>query len=172
MNDLEERIVDLLTDQMQVRRSRIQLSTTLADDIGMDGDDAVEFFERFAEKFHVDITALGDHWHRHFGPEGGLVSFPPELLFASAAGAVAGLALHEWVLWIPGWLAVIVFVVAFWPIALKIYAIRNPSTDPPKRPITVQDLVDAATTGKWPLEYSHEESQLPSYYPSVVPPQR
>jgi len=172
MNDLEERIVDLLTDQMQVRRSRIQLSTTLADGIGMDGDDAVEFFERFAEQFNVDLTELGQHWHRHFGLEGGPVSLPPELWLAIAVGAVAGLALHYWVHWIPGWLGVIVLVVASWPIALKLYAIRNPSIAPPMRPITVQDLVDAATSGKWPLEYSPEESQLPSYYASVVPPQR
>lgn len=36
----------------------------------MDGDDAVEFFEKFGKKFHVDLTALQDHWHDHFCSEG------------------------------------------------------------------------------------------------------
>jgi hypothetical protein len=54
---------------------------------------------------------------------------------------------------------------------MKFYAWRHPNTDPPMRPITVQNLVDAAASGKWPLEYTAADSALPSYYrPSVVPP--
>jgi hypothetical protein len=171
MNDFEERVVSLIADKMQLRKSRIQLSSRLAEDCGMDGDDAGEFFEIFAEQFHLDLTELGDHWHRHFVPESMPISFPKELYLASAAGALAGIALHHWVHWISDLPAAVLLLIVFCLIDLKLYAIRHPSTDPAKRPITVQDLVDAATNGKWPLEYSQEDSRLPSYYPSVVPSQ-
>lgn len=69
----------------------------------MDGDDAVEFFEKFGEKFQVDLAALSDQWHEHFRSEG---------LFRSS----------------PGFMMVT---------------------------ITVQDLVDAAASGKWVKRY-HE----------------
>jgi hypothetical protein len=38
----------------------------------MDGDDAVEFFEKFAEEFKVDLQDLRAHWDQHFAPEGSL----------------------------------------------------------------------------------------------------
>jgi len=37
----------------------------------MDGDDAVEFFREFGEKFTVDLHGLYANWERHFLPEGG-----------------------------------------------------------------------------------------------------
>jgi len=39
-------------------------------DLGMDGDDAVEFFEAFGQTFSVDLARLWQHWHHHFAPEG------------------------------------------------------------------------------------------------------
>ncbi len=43
-------------------------TTRLGEDLGMDGDDAVDFFEDFAETFRVDLADM--RWDRHFGPEG------------------------------------------------------------------------------------------------------
>jgi Protein of unknown function (DUF1493) len=171
MHDLQQRVTDLIVDQMQCRENEVQLSTSLADDIGMEGDDADEFFAKFAEEFPGDYSELGRHWHRHFHPEGGLVSFPPELFVVSGAGALAGIALHSFFSWIPGWLAITGCLVVFLVADMKFYAWRHPNTDPPMRTITVQNLVDAAASGRWPLEYTAEDDLLPSYYnPSVVPP--
>jgi len=49
-------------------------------DLGIDGDDAFEFIERFAAKFEIEITNY--HWYFHHGEEpflniGGLFFRPP-----------------------------------------------------------------------------------------------
>ena len=101
MTALEEDIIAFVVGQTGMKRNSVHLSSRLAQDIGMDGDDAVEFFEKFGEQFHVDLTALSDQWDDHFGGEG---------IFRSS----------------PGFMVVT---------------------------ITVQDLVDAATSGKWVKRY-------------------
>ena len=108
MAQLEEDIIALIADAAGIKRKSLHLSSRLAQDIGMDGDDAVEFFEKFGEEFHVDLTPLHDHWHDHFRSEG---------LFGSS----------------PGFMVVT---------------------------ITVQDLVDAAASGKWAKRYHEPGSEL------------
>jgi hypothetical protein len=57
------------------RKERVTLDTRLAADLGLDGDEAEEFFEAFRKQFAVDLSAL--EWDRHFGPE---AAFMPWLL--------------------------------------------------------------------------------------------
>jgi Protein of unknown function (DUF1493) len=45
----------------------IENHTVLQTDLGMDGDDAVEFFAEFFEKFGIDSSRF--HFADHFGPE-------------------------------------------------------------------------------------------------------
>jgi len=108
MTELAEDIIALIANDTGAKRNGVHLSSRLAEDIGMDGDDAVEFFEKFGEKFHVDLTTLGDHWKDHFRSEG---------LFGTSPGVMAVT-------------------------------------------ITVQDLVEAATSGKWVKRY-HEPGSVP-----------
>ena len=108
MTELEENIIALIVGETGMKRNSVQRSSRLGQDIGMDGDDAVEFFEKFGEKFHVDLTALSDQWENHFGYEG---------LFGSS----------------PGFMVVT---------------------------ITVQDLVDAATSGNWVKRYHVPGAEL------------
>ncbi|MBM3116141.1 acyl carrier protein [Jeongeupia naejangsanensis] len=49
-------------------RESVQPESTLFGDLGIDGDDAVEFFESFSKKFEIDIT--GFNFQHHFGTEG------------------------------------------------------------------------------------------------------
>lgn len=70
MTELRERIVAMVAEERSMNPQRILLSSRLLHDLGMDGDDAVEFFEKFAKEFNVDLSALGKHWSEHFGPEG------------------------------------------------------------------------------------------------------
>jgi hypothetical protein len=35
----------------------------------MDGDDAGEFCEKFAQEFAVDLQELRVHWSQHYAPE-------------------------------------------------------------------------------------------------------
>jgi hypothetical protein len=62
MTELEEQITAFIVEETGRKRKRVLLASRLAQDIGMDGDDAVEFFKKFGEKFHVDLTALYGHW--------------------------------------------------------------------------------------------------------------
>ena len=48
--------------------SRLDDNTTLFGDLGIDGDDALEFLEAFAKEFDVDTSSL--RVSDHFGPEG------------------------------------------------------------------------------------------------------
>lgn len=49
-------------------REKMTPDTTLFGDMGVDGDDGIEFLTLFAERFRIDMTGL--NWSQHFGPEG------------------------------------------------------------------------------------------------------
>jgi hypothetical protein len=51
------------------------LKTRLSEDLGVDGDDALEFFENFSQEFQVDLSNF--HFGKYFGTE---ASFNPLLL--------------------------------------------------------------------------------------------
>jgi hypothetical protein len=63
-------IVDFIAREAGLRTASVTLSTRLLQDVRMDGDDAVDFFEAFGKKFNVDLDRLWKHWHHHFAPEG------------------------------------------------------------------------------------------------------
>jgi hypothetical protein len=77
--DLEKRVKALVARETGMRVERISLTTRVAQDIGCDGDDAVELFEAFAKEFDVDLKGI--QWNKHFGPEGG-IGCPLGCLFA------------------------------------------------------------------------------------------
>jgi len=150
MTALEERIIAFVVAETAINPKRLQFGSRLAQDVGMDGDDAVEFFERFGEEFHVDLTVLYHHWQEHFLPEGG----GPSLWFMVVIGAavVLGDLLHRAFQPIPSWAWMIALIaVSLW-VSNKLFTERvEPS------PITVQDLVDAAISGKWDRQYESTE---------------
>jgi len=74
-DELVARIADLVALHQGYRRDRITLATCLAEDTGMDGDDADEFLKAFAKEFAVDFA--GFRFYHHFGSEG----FDPLWLF-------------------------------------------------------------------------------------------
>lgn len=160
MIDFEQQIIDLIVAETSIRRDRIHLSSSLGEDIGMEGDDAVEFFEKFGETFNVDLTGLYEHWDRHFFPEGGTpLAFWFVVIFVSILGAEL---LHQTLRWIPFWLTCIGTTLAFTWLYVKLLKRFGP---PPivKRPITVQTLVDAATRGEWLLDYEVEDGLFRSF---------
>jgi acyl carrier protein len=79
--DYQSEIIDILADERDLPAERLQLSDRLRQDLGMDGDDAVDFFNGLHERFGTDLTHLHEQWSEHFGPEGfscwtGLVIMP------------------------------------------------------------------------------------------------
>ncbi|HWC99823.1 MAG TPA: DUF1493 family protein [Candidatus Sulfopaludibacter sp.] len=157
MTELEERIVNFIVDETSINAKKVHLDSRLAQDIGMEGDDAVEFFENFHEHFHVDLSALGDHWHQHFLPEG--IGVPPlGCMVMIGVGVVAGGLLHDLFKWIPYWAAMIVLVAIFCSIYTWIYGKFFGEPQDQKIPITVRDLVEAASSGTWVKHYDSSHS--------------
>jgi len=78
MEDLRPQILDFVANRMGSAPERLAPEVSLFD-LGLDGDDALDFFEVFAERLSVDLAALD--LGRHFGPEG---AFNPFSLFADA----------------------------------------------------------------------------------------
>jgi hypothetical protein len=115
-DQLFENVASLLARQQGYPRAKISAATRLGEDVGMDGDDAWEFFGEYARVFGVDLA--GFKLYHHFGPEG----------FS--------------LLWL--------FFPPWWKEVQQI-------------PVTVQNLVDAATAGRWILAYPHD----PAYKDSV-----
>jgi hypothetical protein len=67
---IADRLYALVTEDRGVRRSKLTPSTTLSYDLGLEGDDAVEFFENFRQEFSVDLEPLEEDWDRYFSAEG------------------------------------------------------------------------------------------------------
>lgn len=150
MAEIEERIVAFIAAELGIKPNCVALTSRISQDLGCDGDDAVELCEKFGEKFHVDLTALGKHWDEHFLPEGGLTSLGPLILIGVCV--VLGGFVHEVIRWIPVWASTIVLTaISFW-----VYG-RFFSERDEKKPVTIQDLVDAARSGKWGMTYTDAE---------------
>jgi hypothetical protein len=67
-DDMVERVKAFVAVHTLYPRRRMTLDTRLMEDVGLDGDDAVELFRDFAVHFEVDLSEI--NWDRHFGPEG------------------------------------------------------------------------------------------------------
>lgn len=76
MENLQPQILDFVAGRAGAASRRIGPETSLAD-LGLDGDDALEFFDAFAARFSVDLSAFDPG--KHFGPEG---AFNPLSLLA------------------------------------------------------------------------------------------
>ncbi len=67
-NDVERDVRCFLASELAVPPGEIKLDSTLMGDLGINGDDAVEFFESFSARFQVDLGDL--RLRRHFLGEG------------------------------------------------------------------------------------------------------
>jgi acyl carrier protein len=133
-------IIDRLARERGLPRERIRLSDRLLQDIGLDGDDAVDFFVSLQDRFGTDLTHLREHWSEHFRSERTLLwtavvpipSFIVAVLVAGFSGS------KVW-----GGAAGLAFAAIFAGIML-----RRPAADT-MVPITVDDVVAAAEAGTW-----------------------
>jgi hypothetical protein len=81
--DVESAVLEFVIRTRGARRNRLTLDTTLLGDLGVDGDDADDFFVKFAEEFHVSLSAL--NLSKHFGGEGCFPWQIPLFLFRALA---------------------------------------------------------------------------------------
>ena len=142
MDGAASEVVEMLAKERGLSPAKIDASSRLLQDLGMDGDDAVDFFTSLQERFGTDLTALHEEWSDHFGPEGcscwnGLVIMPA----AVVGGAVAALLDIGAV----GGIAITIALLALWLWAMKTWG-------PPDKmqPITVEQVIAAVEAGAWP----------------------
>lgn len=140
--DHQSEVIDLVADERGISREKLHVSDRLLQDLGMDGDDAVDFFNSVHERFGTDLTYLHEHWSEHFGPEGfscwnGLVIIPAAAIGGVVAG-VTGLSTFWGV-------AITAALLAIWLWAMRRWG-------PPDRmlPVTVGDVIAAVEAGAWP----------------------
>jgi len=126
------------------RRHHLCLESRIAEDLGVDGEDAVEFFKDFGKRFNVDFADLRIRWNQHFAPEG---SGSFGYIVVLCLGVTAGFWLHDLFGLIPPW---------GWGIALIVAAIlihRRWFAKDKMLPISVGDLVESARLGRWAKSY-------------------
>ena len=70
---LLDQIVALVSRTSGVPADRIRPETRLAEDLGVDGDDADELLDAYARRFGVDLAAF--EFSRYFGEEPNLMAF-------------------------------------------------------------------------------------------------
>lgn len=70
-----ERVIQFVSMQTRINAQKLTLSSTLFQDLGIDGDDAIDLLRAFSEEFRVDLSELDPK--QHFGPEG----FGPSAIF-------------------------------------------------------------------------------------------
>jgi hypothetical protein len=118
----------------------VLLTTRLLDDLGLDGDDAAEFFNRVHERFGTDLTHLHSHWHEHFGSEGIPCTAVPVIIVAALVGGLMGI--------VAGPIAGTATAVAV--LAGSIWALPRLGLADKMTPITVAQVVSAVEAGSWP----------------------
>ncbi|GHT93368.1 hypothetical protein AGMMS49545_12540 [Betaproteobacteria bacterium] len=80
IGDIESRVIFFTSDFLGVNPTeKISLSTKIADDLWADGDDALEFLEKFSEEFDVDISEF--EFNRYFSTERDTSRFFVKLIF-------------------------------------------------------------------------------------------
>jgi len=138
---IEDQVFDFVAKERGIKREKLKLSDRLLVDLGMDGDDAVEFFEEFEKKFEVDLTYLQEHWNEYFGPEG--ISGTASFLFSSIAMVPAlGLGI---VFYLPSWVVIVLGLCTLVAAMFVLGSINNrrERKNPTSRQISIVDLIDS-----------------------------
>jgi hypothetical protein len=111
----------------------------------MDGEDAVEFFEKFGKEFNVNLDDLHIRWGQHFGPEGG-PSFGVVVVIVLCV--TAGFLLRDFIGVLPAWVWGFALIVIAFVLYRHWFGVKT------MVPITVSDLIDSVRSGRWSKSYA------------------
>jgi acyl carrier protein len=147
---LELRIKDRLAVKLAIDGDEIQMNYRLRSDLGLDGDSAVEFFQRYGEDFGVDLTELKAAWQFYFSPERAAISRGTK--FAIVAGISAWLLQAMLFPQLSTFFGLVtaagLSVIVWLSVAIAERMNRDPEI-PAEREITVGQLIENARTGIW-----------------------
>jgi acyl carrier protein len=142
MESMEAEVIRLLETQTGVPPQHIRPSSRLSQDLGIEGDDAVDFFVAVEEKFGTDLTALHQQWPDHFIGEGMSLW---NLVLILPVGFAGGL--------IAAWLdaaALVGFAITIFLLVAGMWAMNRWGGADKMMPITVAEIVEAVKAGAWP----------------------
>lgn len=135
-------VLTMLAKERGLPLDKISPSSRLLQDLGMDGDDAVDFFISVQQRFGTDLTALQARWGDHFGPEGFSLWYGLVIVIAGIIGGGAAGLLN---LGIWGGLVITVAL-----LALSLWLMKKWGPEDRTIPVTVSDVIAAVKAGKWP----------------------
>lgn len=140
---LEARVARFTACHLGVPAARVTQAARLREDLGLNDDAAIVFFEEFGRQFGVNLdTLFGRYWARHFGPLGlSWGSFGLMALAVASAGFLLGFgaSVDAWLLW-----ASLVLLECF---ALGGAPFLNAGFN--LTPVRVSELVASARSGFW-----------------------
>jgi Protein of unknown function (DUF1493) len=142
-DNVSARVFALVAYERGRNIKELEPQLALERDLGMDGDDAVEFLERFGREFSIDLRPLGEDWHCYFGPEG--IPFRA-LLFVLVPGLTISIVFVRFLPQLPDWSS---FLSGFagWMSVLFGWRYFCASASDPQ--ITIRDLIDSVHAGVW-----------------------
>ncbi|MCX2800793.1 DUF1493 family protein [Microbulbifer thermotolerans] len=72
-NEIKARVIDFLSNETAISASKINLSTRLFHDLGIDGEDAMDLISEFSKSYEVDVSNF--QYSEYFGNEGAASPF-------------------------------------------------------------------------------------------------
>lgn len=154
-DDVEYEVTSMLARERGLPVKRIAPSSRLREDLGMDGDDAVDFFTEINQRFGTDLSTLQANWQQFFSPEGLSLWNAAVVVPFAAAGGVTGAALH-WPKWAAALLALAFVIAAYWGLS-KLPRRKSAKSE---AAITVTELIAAVKAGAWPQSYSDMQEAM------------
>jgi len=140
-DQLEARILDFVAEELVVDRKKLKLSSAIVQDLRVDGDDAMDFFEAFQKEFTVDLQPLWASWNRYFHPERHRRNWQVVVVFL--ASLALGMIIHSFVGVLPWWTWTLAFL------GVSMFKIVPLVAGPDLPAIRLQDLLNAARVGRW-----------------------
>lgn len=146
MDDPLTAITEILHDEHGIPVAKLRPTARLGHDLGVDGDDASDLFQRLHERFGTDFSALNEQWTVFFHNEGGSLRgllWVFTLMIPSTALTVWIATMFDLSTHLGGVIGIVMFF-ASWLCAGRLL----PST--PKRNVTIEGLAQVVQAGPWP----------------------
>jgi Protein of unknown function (DUF1493) len=141
-DSIEARVYRFLVEALSRPCEELRAKKTLSHDLGVEGHDALELFEKFGDEFRVDLSGLYEDGSQYFAAEG--VS-PAGVLVILGPGALLGFGMELLFARLPAWscfsVGMLIWLVPFF------YFVRRRSRRALQ--ISIEDLIDCAKEGRW-----------------------
>lgn len=66
---INDRVISFVSEWLSCDVHKLYMDTRIGEDLGVDGDDAIELLEEYSKRFSVDLSEFP--YNDYFGPEAG-----------------------------------------------------------------------------------------------------